>query len=327
MPIIYIWGDTVEFKDYYEILGVDKNADEKEIKKQYRKLAKKYHPDLNPNDDQAQERFKEIGEAYEVLSDPEKRQKYDQFGSTTNFQDGYNFDPSQYGYTYTRTGNTGDFSDFFDMFFGSGDPTGSYSTTYSTGSGFDGFNVGDIFSDLRGKGSKSSSRRRRPRYDTELSISIKEAYEGTEKSVSLSLDGQPKEVLVKIPAGITSGKKIKVRGEKFGINGDIYFKIQVLDGVNLKLKGLDIYKTVNIYPWQAALGDKVLVSTPSKKIRMKVPKGSRGGKQMRVPKQGFKDLKGRVGDLYVSFNIILPSNLTEEEIELYKKLKNLRNKK
>lgn len=301
----------MEYKDYYEILGVDKDASTSTIKKAYRKLAKKYHPDLNPDNDQAQEKFKEVSEAYEVLKDPEKRKQYDSFGSQGNFRGGANFDPSQYGYTYT-TGGGGEFSDFFDMFFGSG----------GSGSQTGGFSMGDIFSDFGNRGSRR--KKQKPRYDTDLTISIKEAYEGVDKKVNLSIAGKNAEVLVKVPKGITANKKIRVNGKKFGIEGDIYFKIIIRDEPNLKLEGLDFYKTVDIYPWQAALGDKVLVEVPSGKVRVNIPKENRRQKKLRIPNKGFKDLKGQTGNLYVNFNMVLPDDLSEEEIKLYEELKNIR---
>lgn len=303
----------MEYKDYYKILEIDKNASDKEIKSAYRKLAKKYHPDLNQGDEKAQERFKEIGEAYEVLSDPKKKKTYDTFGSTGNFQGGMNFDPSQYGYSYTG-GSGGDFSDFFDMFFGSGTAGGQ-----SRG----GFSMSDIFGG-RGQGARRPSR---PEYSTDLTISIQDAYEGTERNVSLTIGGKTVDVLVKVPAGITPGKKVKVRGEKFGIEGDILFSIRIMDGFNIRLEGLDIYKTENIYPWQAALGDKILVSTPTGRVRITVPKGAKGGMKVRLGKKGFKDLKGKTGDLFVEFNIVNPDKLTEEQIKLYKEIKKIEEEK
>ena len=305
----------MEYKDYYKVLGLKKTASEKEIKSAYRKLAKKYHPDLNPNNETYQEKFKEINEAYEVLSDPDKKQKYDAFGSNYDFSQGYNFDPNQYGYSYTSTGGGGDFSDFFEMFFGgSGAKSGERR----------GFNVGDLFSDLSGKA--RGRKTEKDIYKTDLSISIKDAYEGITKNVSLQVEGKPIDIPVKIPAGITSGKKIRVNGKKFGIPGNILFTIQILNGANITLEGLNLIKTVDIYPWQAALGDQVLVSTPTERIKMKVPKEIRGGTKLRVANKGFRDMSGRTGDLYVVFNIIVPKNLSVEEKNCYKELEKLHEK-
>ncbi len=293
----------MEYRDYYNILGIDKNADEATIKSAYRKLAKKYHPDLNSGDEKAQEKFKEVNEAYEVLSDPEKKKQYDTFGSNYNFSDGYNFDPTQYGYTYTSGGNSSDFSDFFDMFFGGSGKNGGFN-----------ININDLL------GRNKSKKKRRATYDSEVALTIDEAYSGTTRDMNLSINGSVHTIPVKIPAGITPGKKIKVKADKYGIDGDILFKVNVLDSPDEKLSGLNIIKTKEIYPWQAALGDKVNITTPEGKIKVSVPKGIKGSSKLRIPNKGFVDLKGNKGDLYIQFNIVNPEHLNEEQIELYRKL-------
>lgn len=304
----------MEYKDYYKILGVDKNATDKEIKSAYRKLAKKYHPDLHPDDTKAHDKFKEVNEAYEVLSDKEKRQKYDTFGSGYDFQGGANFDPSQFGYTYTSSGNASDFSDFFDMVFGS----------RGSGSGFSGgFNVGDIFSDLGGRKS-ARSKKNRQKFNSELTISLREAYQGTTKHISLNYGGQDIDVDVKIPAGITRGKKIKVRGEKYNIPGDILFKIEIQDDKKRTLDGINIIQQEDIYPWEALFGSQKTVDTLAGKVKVNIPKNFQGGSKMRLAKRGFKDLKNKKGDLYLVFNIVNPKNLTEEQRQWYKKLEESR---
>lgn len=304
----------MKYKDYYEILGVSKDADEKEIKSAYRKLAKKYHPDLHQGDDAAAEKFKEVSEAYEVLSDKDKRNKYDKFGSNYDFSSGYDFDPSQYGYTYTTGGSGADFSDFFETIFGSSKSGGNFSG---------GFNINDIFGDFSSKGRGKSNKKARNKFESELSISIKEAYEGVTKNVSLTYKQEEYDIAVKIPAGITSNKKVKVKGEKFGLPGDILFKINIRDEKNLSLDGLDIIKTENIYPWEAALGTNKTVETIKGKLKLKIPKAFVGGNKMRIPSKGFKDLKGNVGDLYVIFNIVNPKELSEEQEKLYKELEKI----
>ena len=304
----------MKYKDYYEILGVSKDADEKEIKKAYRKLAKKYHPDLHQGDDAAAEKFKEVSEAYEVLSDKDKRNKYDKFGSNYDFSSGYDFDPSQYGYTYTTGGSGADFSDFFETIFGSSKSGGNFSG---------GFNINDIFGDFSSKGRGKSNKKARNKFESELSISIKEAYEGVTKNVSLTYKQEEYDIAVKIPAGITSNKKVKVKGEKFGLPGDILFKINIRDEKNLSLDGLDIIKTENIYPWEAALGTNKTVETLKGKLKLKIPKAFVGGNKMRIPSKGFKDLKRNVGDLYVIFNIVNPKELSEEQEKLYKELEKI----
>ena len=306
----------MKYKDYYEILGVSKDADEKAIKSAYRKLPKKYHQDLHQDDEAAAEKFKEVSEAYEVLSDADKRKKYDTFGSNYDFSSGYDFDPSQYGYTYTTGGSGADFSDFFETIFGSSRSGGG-------GSFSGGFNINDIFGDLSGRGRGKSSHKSRNKFESELSISIRDAYEGSTKNVNLTYNNKEYDVAVKIPKGITRGKKIKVNGEKFGLPGDILFKINIRDEKDLVLDGLDIIKTENIYPWDAALGSSKTVETLNGKLKLKIPENFVWRNKMRIPSKGFKDLKGNVGDLYVIFNIVNPKNLSEEELDLYKRLQNL----
>lgn len=294
----------MEYKDYYEILGVDKNATKQEIKSKYRKLAKKYHPDLHPDDEEAQERFKEISEAYEVLSDDKKRKQYDQFGSGYNFQGGQNFDPNDFGYTYTSS-NMGDFSDFFDMFFGGGD---SRKTTTSHDFGF-----GDLFGGRK-------KEKQRPQYNSRLTISLKEAYEGAEKPVTLNFNGQTISMDVKVPKGITDGKKLRVKGEKWGVDGDIIFEINVRTSQKEYLEGNNIVYRADVYPWDAYFGAKTTVSPVSGKIRVTVPKKASSGQRVKVRNRGFENLNGQVGDLLVEFNLVNPKTMTTEQEELYKKL-------
>ena len=295
----------MEYKDYYKILGVDKSTSQNDIKKAYRKLAKRYHPDLNPDDNKAQEKFKGINEAYEVLGDADKKKKYDQFGSNADYSNGQNFDPSQYGfgggggsYSYNSSGGEG-FSDFFNMFFGGG-------------------------------GSKSSRNNRssfqqapRQSYESQLNITLEEAYNGATKDITLNFMGENKNLAIKVPKGILPGKKLKVKGEKWGINGDILFKINFIDDKINTLDGLDITTKLDLLSWEAVLGEKVTVPTFEGKIKINIPKLISSGKKIRIPKKGYKDMKKNQGDLFIEINIISPQELTEEEIKLYEKLKDL----
>jgi len=299
----------MEYKDYYKILGVSKNASKEEIKRAYRELAKKYHPDLNPGNKEAQEKFKEINEAYEVLSDDNKRKQYDAFGNTYNFTHGQNFDPSQFGfenfgngyrYTYTTTGAE-DFSDFFKMFFGDR-----------------GFNLKDLF------GSNVNGRARQT-YESEIYITMEEGYNGTTKQISLKIGNEDKYLSVKVPKGILPGKKIKIKGEKAGINGDVYLKVNFIEEENRKLEGLDVYLKKDIYPWDAVFGTKVVVETMTGKIKVSIPENMVGGKKIRVPGKGYRDMKGNTGDLYIIPNIINPPHLTEKQKRLYQELKETMN--
>src|SRR5574344_349488 len=266
----------MQYKDYYEILGVDKSADSKEIKKSYRKLAKKYHPDLNKGSEEAAEKLKEVNEAYEVLSDEDKRRKYDQFGSA--YQDGMNFDPSDYGYTYTSSGGSG-FSDFFETVFGRS------GGGFSRDSFFGGF--GEKFSNARPK--------TRPRYNLEQNTTIK----------------------LKWPAGITDGKSIKIKGDKFDIHGDIYVKIKISD--KDKLEGLNITKDLVVSPWEAYFGTKKTIDTFDGKIKVSIPERIQTDKKIRLRNKGFKDMKGKLGDLYLKIKI-KNAELTKDQEEIYKQM-------
>lgn len=299
----------MEYKDYYKILEVDKNSSQDDIKKSYRRLAKKYHPDLNPKDSKAQEKFKEINEAYEVLGDEDKKKQYDTFGSSYDFSGGMNFDPSQYGYSYSYSDGSGDFSDFFNMFFG-----GSGRSSRSSSRGF---NINDIF----GGGRRAEPQRQS--YESDLAITLEEGYTGSTKEVSLNFPGEVKRLSIKIPKGIFPGKKLRVKGEKWGIQGDIIFKIKLIDDGKNILDDLDIISKTNLLPWEAALGSKIIIPTLDGKIKINIPKGISSGKKIRIPNRGYVDMKGNRGDLYVEVNIVNPPHLSDEEVSLYEKLSEL----
>lgn len=301
----------MEYKDYYKTLGVGKTATQDEIKKEYRKLAKKYHPDLNKGDEAAQEKFKEINEAYEILGDEQKRKQYDSFGS---FSHGQSFDPSQHGYSFE--GSDVDFGDLFGSIFGGG---GGFRT--SSGSGI---NIEDImggFSSASGRGRQRSQRD--PEYEMKLAVSLEEAYRGDKKNIVVSLAGENKSITVNIPKGITSGQKLRVKGDKWGIQGNIVFEIELKDSNLYRLEGLDIIGKLNILPWEAALGSSVVASTLDGKIKVNIPKCISSGKKIRIPKKGYSDRKGNTGDFYFEINIVNPDKLSDEEIELYEKLKEI----
>lgn len=304
----------MKYKDYYEVLGVSKSATNNDIKKAYKKLAKKYHPDLNQGDKSAEEKFKEINEAYEVLGDEGKRKKYDTFGQSYNFQNGADFDPSKYGfgnggYQYYSTGSASDFSDFFNMFFGG-----------NGGQRASGFDIGSMFSNRRSRSIRGED------IESELEIDLIEAYEGTSKTIGLNILGETKTISVKIPAGILPGKKIKIReqggkGSKGGKNGDLYLKIKIKEHSELKLEGINLIKDLNLSPWEAALGCDVVVKGLKDKVRIKVPEGIQTDEKIKLKGLGYKDMNGNKGDMYVRIRIVNPVHLTDEEKELYKSLK------
>ena len=265
----------MEYKYYYKVLGVDKKASSQEIKKAYRKLAKKYHPDLNKGDEKSQEKFKEINEAYEVLGNEDKRKKYDMFGSNYNFQGGQNFDPNAYdfggfggfggfgknsgSYTYTTGGSGGGFSDFFNAFFSGGQ---------NSGGGFS-----DIFGGFKGAGRKSQPRQR---YDTDISVSLSDIYNGVEKRLGLMIGDKSVNLNLKIPKGILPGKKIKVKGEKFGVDGDIYVKINLVDVCTTSLKITILSRKLNLNHGKLILENQLMLKRlVAKESRLRFRKISR----------------------------------------------------
>ncbi|MCT4620639.1 MAG: J domain-containing protein [Marinisporobacter sp.] len=302
----------MQYKDYYEALGVKKDAAQDEIKRAYRKLAKKYHPDTNPNNKAAEEKFKSINEAYEVLGDEGKRKKYDQFGSGFGFQSGADFDPSQYGFGgfRTHTSANGDYSDFFNMIFGNG-----------------GMDMGDLFGGGFSKrggcgGGGCSSRKMGQDVESEIHITIEEGYHGAQKKISLRKGNDTKAISVKIPAGILEGKKIKL--SKQGKNGgDLYLKVKFKEEDGFTLEGIHLNKTIDLTPWEAALGTEVIIKTLTGKIKVKIPAGIQTDGKVKIGKKGYKDMKGNVGELYIRVRIMNPPTLTEEEKELYERLKEI----
>lgn len=306
----------MQYKDYYEVLGVDKNASADEIKKAYRKLAKKYHPDLHPNDESAHKKFTEINEAYEVLSDPEKRKKYDTFGANANFSGGQNFDPRDFGfdfgnfgngsYTYTSSDGSG-FSDFFDTLFGGFGQASSNSSRKS--SNFGGFS--------NGFGKKNKSK-----LNTEVKISIDEAMKGTKRKISVNSQTGITDIDVSIPKGLKNNNKIKIDGTKYGLSTDIYVKVIIEEKENLRLDGIDFVKKVKISPWDAYFGSKKKIDTIKGNILVSIPEKIATDKKIRLKHLGYTDRKGKTGDLILEIKIENPE-LNEEQIELYKKLKEI----
>lgn len=302
----------MQYQDYYKILGVDKGASQDDIKKSYRKLAKKYHPDANPGNKNAEERFKEINEAYEVLGDPEKRKKYDQFGQSMNFQNGMNFDPSQFGHYEFRSGQNG-FSDFFNMFFGDG-----------------GIDIEDLFGSAgtHGFGKSFSSGRRTLRgedIEAEMQITPEEGLEGSEKTFTIRTGSGTKTLSVRIPKGIPEGGRIKLAGQGHpgiggGPSGDLYIVVHFKEG-NYKLEGNHLIRSVDIYPWVAALGGEVKVQAPDGVIQVKIPAGIQTDQKIRIPGKGYGKSNGSRGDLFIRIRIVNPRYLSEAQRKLYEELK------
>ncbi len=311
----------MEYKDYYKILGVDRKASAEDIKKTYRKLAMQYHPDRNQGDKQAEEKFKEINEAYQVLGNAEQRARYDQLGESYsswqqqggsgnfNWDDWVMRNAGQGGRHTTQQvnmedledlfGGAGGFSDFFTTIFGGGMP-GTAGT------------------------SRTSRRAYKPRpVESPLQINLMEAYQGTERL--LQVDNR--RLNVKIPAGATTGTKVRVANQgpvdAMGQQGDLYLVIEVLPDKRFERKGDDLYTEATVDLYTAVLGGKATVQTPGGEVILTIPAGSQPGQTFRLAKRGMPLLrkKDTFGDLYAKLRVTLPKNLSDEQKALFEQLR------
>lgn len=311
---------AVEFKDYYETLGVSRDASDDELKKAFRKLARKHHPDVAEDKAGAEAKFKEINEAYEVLSDPEKRKKYDRLGA--DWQNGGGFRPPPGwggggfggGSREYHFGGTG-FSDFFEQFFGGG---GGYGQP-------DGFSQGGM-----GGGVRS---RRGGDIEGDIMVTLDEAMHGTERSISLQSSdprtGETKTqtLKVRIPAGAIDGSRIRVKGHGQkgvggGESGDLFLRIRHAAHPDFSTKDADVYFELGVAPWEAVLGAETVVHTLDGDIKLRIPDGAENGQKMRVRGRGLpKGKSGERGDFYVVVDLRLPTELSTEERALWEKLR------
>ena len=317
--------------DYYKVLGVGKNATQDDIKKAFRKLARKYHPDLNPNDPSAKDKFQEINEANEVLGDPEKRKKYDEYGEHWKHADEFEKQKQQYG--------TGGFGGRAGGFGSDGNGSYWYSSNgeegFGGGGGCGGNAVGfsDFFEELFGhRGAGAGSGRgagfRGQDYNAELQLSLREAAV-THKQV-LNVNG--KNIRITVPAGIANGQTIKLRGHgapgvNGGPDGDLYITFVIPDDPVFKRLGNDLYVTAPLNLYTAVLGGEETVDTLDGKVKLKVKPETQNGTKVRLKGKGFPVYKeeGKFGDLIVTYNITIPTNLTEHQKELFRQLKNSNN--
>jgi len=314
----------VEYKDYYKILGVKKNADKEAVSKAFKKLARKYHPDLNPDNPDAEKKFKELGEAYEVLKDPEKRKLYDHLGP--EWRHGQNFQPPPgFGGARFRSGGGGGqgfdasgFSDFFETIFG------------GTGAGFSrgGFS-GDPFA-----GGRGFARRPARGGDVEagLDLTLEEAYRGGSKNLTFQEKGPgssghgmgTRTLSVNIPAGVKDGARIRLAGQggpgqSGGPAGDLYLRVKIKPHPQFKLEGNNIVLDLPLSPWEAALGITVQVPTLDKPVDLNIPAGIGSGRKLRLRGRGLGPGKKR-GDQLVRVMIKVPKDLTDTERELWEKM-------
>jgi len=292
----------MDFVDYYKILGIDKSATPKDIKSAYRKLARKYHPDLNPNDKDAKRNFQQINEANEVLSDPEKRKKFDQYGKDWQHADEfekarqYQGNPSgSQGSGFSGASTGGDFSDFFESLFG-----GS-----------------------AGPGQRRQAKYRGEDLNAELHLELIDAFK-TQKQ-TLTVNGR--KIRITIPAGIENGQTIKIPGHggpgiNGGPDGDLYITFSIANHPKIKRLGNNLYTTCDLDLYTAVLGGEITIDTLNGKVKLKVAPETQNGSKVKLKGKGFPVYKneGQFGDLFVTWNIKIPTNLTDKQKVLFDEL-------
>lgn len=315
---------AVQYRDYYEILGVSKDASQDEIKKAFKKLARTNHPDVAKDQDGAEERFKEINEAYEVLGDPAKRKKYDTLGS--NWDQGGGFDPGGFSgfpgggggrqpqYEYHFGGSTG-FSDFFESMFGGGGNMG-----------------GDPFGGFSGSG-RSTRPSKGQDIEADLLVRIEEVMNGATREIRLArptenpAEGRKESTIrVKIPKGINEGQSIRCAGMGYpgkngGKTGDLYLRVRLERHPEYRVRGKnDLVSDLVLAPWEAVLGLKVPISTPHGAVTLTIRPNTQAGTEMRLRGKGLPKGGSEFGDLYVSISVAIPESTTDEERKLWEQL-------
>ena len=316
---------AVQFRDYYETLGVPKTATGDEIRTAFRKLARKHHPDVAKDKKAAEEKFKEINEAYEVLSDAEKRKKYDQLGAGWNQPGGFQPPPGweaqqpgggfqqwqwgggENGGVEFEFGGTG-FSDFFEAFFGGGRGR----------SAFGGF------------GGRQATAERGADVEADIMVTLEEALHGSTRPVSLRRTGSNKveNYQVKIPRGVHEGQRIRLAGQGEagvggGRSGDLFLRVRLAKHPDFSVEGSDLVHEAKIEPWRAVLGSELLVPTLEGNVRLKIPPGTQSGQRFRLRGRGLPSTSGTRGNLYVDVQINVPKKLTEREREVWRELAKL----
>jgi curved DNA-binding protein len=301
----------MQYKDYYEVMGVSKDATQDEIKRAYKKLARKYHPDVSDAAD-AEERFKEVGEAYEVLKDPEKRAAYDQLGA--NWRTGQDFNPPpgwDSGFEFSGggyTGNAGGYSDFFESLFGRG------------------------FAGARGSTGHAGFHAHGEDHHARVLIDIEDAFHGATRSITLQVPGvtpdghvttHSRTLNIKIPKGVRPGQQIRLAGQGapgmgHGKPGDLYLEVEFRPHSLYRAEAHDLYLDLPVAPWEAALGASVKTPTPAGVVELKVPSGSRSGTRLRLRGRGIPG--NPPGDLYVILQIAVPPADSDKARELYRKM-------
>lgn len=308
-----------QFRDYYQTLGVSKTASADEIKSAFRKLARQYHPDVAKDKKVAEEKFKEINEAYEVLSNPENRKKYDSYGSGWSQAGAGAQGPSRGGRAAQGFGGMGDFSqageefhfggtgysDFFEQFFGMRHGRG--------------YNGGTAFEETPQRGSD---------VEADLLVTLEEVLHGATRPISLRRPGvaQPQTYTIKIPQGVREGQRIRLAGQGGsgnGVSGDLFLRVKLQQHPDFYFEGSDIFHDVEIPAWHAVLGGELTIPTPGGRVKLKIPAGTPSGKKFRIPGQGLPTGKTSRGDFFATITIQIPTKLTAEEKAAWEKLKTL----
>ncbi|MBF4491827.1 J domain-containing protein [Flavobacterium sp. MR2016-29] len=304
----------MDYIDYYKTLEITKAATEAEIKKAYRKLARKYHPDLNPNDKEAEKKFKEINEANEVLSNPENRKKYDKYGKDWKHAEEFEkagYDPNQQQQYSRQQQGSEDFSGF--------------------GGDFSGSDFSDFFNSMYGGGarnSRSQSKYRGQDFNAELQLDLAAAY--TTHKQSLTVNG--KNIRITIPAGVENGQIIKIPGHggpgaNGGPNGDLFITFIIENNSDFKREGNNLYADIDLDLYTAILGGEMYVNTFDGKVKIKVPEETQAGTKVKLKGKGFPIYKkeNQFGDLYITYKVKTPTKLSQKEKELFQELAKIRN--
>jgi curved DNA-binding protein len=310
----------MEYKDYYKVLGVDKKASQQDIKKAYRKLARKLHPDVNPGDKGAEARFKEINEAYEVLSDQEKRVKYDELGSSYQQWQRTGGDPRGFDWQQwtARGGQPGgarvEYGDLSDLFGGGGGFSDFFQSIFGNAGGYTAYEQGPRI-------------RRGRDLEQPIELTLEEAYHGTQRLLQVG----DEKLEVKIPAGVDTGSRVRIAGKgehasRGSPRGDIYLSVTVLPHQVFERKGEDLYCALPLDVYTAVLGGEVAVPSLKGQVMLRIPPETQGGKRFRLKGLGMPNLKSSKthGDLYADVQILLPPALSNTEKELFTQLAALR---
>ncbi len=295
------------FIDYYQILGISKAASEKDIKNAYRKLARKYHPDLNPNDKEANKKFQQLNEANEVLSDPEKRKKYDQYGE--NWEHGAEYEAQKRQQSQRKQ------------------PGGNYSSPFGGAADFGDDSFSDFFQSMFGQGKRTSSGRqtkyRGQDLNAELQLGLLDIAETHKRTITIN----GKSIRLTIPGGIENGQTIKIAGhgnpgQNGGPTGDLFIKFNITDDPRFTRNGSDLLSTIKLDLYTAILGGDVTIDTLNSKVKVKVKPETQNGTKVKLKGKGLPVYKkeGEFGDFYITYEIQIPTNLTEQQIALFKEL-------